>query len=421
VKVRAYLAVLLGFMLTAGSCTTVRANYFLLTDLTNTEKAELVFNKTRDQFQRELIRNRNYANAKKILTAFNDVLVLDPSHPQAEKFIAETEKIIGDTMERYLAGAEKLAALPERTAPQDYELLRTIRLAGTLDDANLRIIELEAEFLELKRLAIETRLERLRLLQPELMAENSPPEFQKKLKTADAVIDQILDIEPRQREAVRVQRDLSVKAGEFAAQDIEMAEKSLDAKKFAEAEAAILRAEKAISSLSKEPNPRIQELKYRVYFQWAQLNYDQKKYQSAGDRTNQALAVKRSAEALALKTRINQAAGVRDYDAEIGDILASIDGLLARQNVAAALNAIEANLARMKNAANRKALAERRQTAGELLAKIYRDGIALYNEEDYEGAASKFKLVAAADAGYEQADAYLDKANAKVRALSGGE
>jgi len=420
VKLRAYFAGLLGFMLAAGSCTTVRANYFLLTDLTNTEKAELVFNKTRDQFQREIIRNREYANAKKILTAFNDVLVLDPSHPQAEKFIAETEKIINDTMNRYLAGAEKLAAQSGRTEPQDYELLRTIRLAGSLDDTNRRVMELETEFLELKRSATAARLERLRLLQPELMAENSPQEFQKKLKTADTLIDQILEIEPREREALRIQRELSVKAGEFAAKDIETAEKNLNVKKYAEAEAAILRAEKTVSALSREPNPRIQELKYRVYYQWAQLYYSQKKYQSAGDRTNQALAVNRSAEALALKTKINQAASVRDYDAEIGDILASIDSLLARQNVAAALNAIEANLARVKNAANRTALAARRETARELLAKIYREGMELYNEEDYEGAVSKFRLVTAADAGYEQAGSYLDKANAKVRALSGG-
>jgi len=53
------------------------------------------------------------------------------------------------------------------------------------------------------------------------------------------------------------------------------------------------------------------------------------------------------------------------------------------------------------------------------LKPVYTAGIDAYNEEDYELAQDKFSQIVEIQATYEQAQAYLDRANSKLRALSG--
>jgi len=167
------------------------------------------------------------------------------------------------------------------------------------------------------------------------------------------------------------------------------------------------------------PNPQIQTLKYQIYYGWGTELFTAKKYQSASDKTAMAIAVNRSTEAVALKTKISNAASVRNYDAEISDILESVDALLARGDLTGAQDAIQTNLPKLKIQANKNSLSAKKDAINSQLKKLYQDGIALYNEEDYEGALQKFRIVVKVNSAYEQAQAYVDRSTTKVRALTG--
>jgi hypothetical protein len=171
--------------------------------------------------------------------------------------------------------------------------------------------------------------------------------------------------------------------------------------------------------LTAESNPEIRSLKYDIYYAWANNLFSAKKYQQAGDKVAIALYADRTQAALALKAKINQAASVRDYDAEISDILDSVDSLIASGDLSGAQNDIQTILPKLKKQANKDALSARTAQVQAQVKQLYQDGIDRYNQEDYSGAKAKFAIVVDVNADYEQAQAYLDRTNTKIRALSG--
>lgn len=110
-----------------------------------------------------------------------------------------------------------------------------------------------------------------------------------------------------------------------------------------------------------------------------------------------------------------------DFDADIAEILASVDARLDRNDAAGAMELIETNLPKLKVQSNKDKLAAKKDAVRFQLKAAYQAGISLYNEEDYEGARQKFRAVLAIDSGYEQAQAYLDRTQTKIRALSGND
>jgi len=73
----------------------------------------------------------------------------------------------------------------------------------------------------------------------------------------------------------------------------------------------------------------------------------------------------------------------------------------------------------LKNQANKNNLSAKTDKVNAVLQTMYQEGISRYNEEDYAGAQTKFAMVVKTKADYEQAQAYLDRTNTKIRALSG--
>jgi len=120
-----------------------------------------------------------------------------------------------------------------------------------------------------------------------------------------------------------------------------------------------------------------------------------------------------------VKATAKKAPAARDYDADIQEILGSIDVQIKAKKPAEAMNLVRTNQSRLKAQANLDKLAAKTAEIKKLVASMYQDGIAAYNDEDYETARAAFLKVVQYDAGYEQAQAYLDRAETKLRALSG--
>ncbi len=115
----------------------------------------------------------------------------------------------------------------------------------------------------------------------------------------------------------------------------------------------------------------------------------------------------------------NATAQSPDYDANIAVVIASIDAHIKTQNPEAAISLVRENKSRMKKKENLDQLTQKESEVVNLVKTLYGEGIRLYNDEDYDAAKTKFTAVVQYSANYEQAQAYLDRTNTKIRALTG--
>ncbi|HKL85622.1 MAG TPA: hypothetical protein VJ861_04765 [Treponemataceae bacterium] len=399
------------------SCTTMRTNYFLIADLENEKKAELLFEQSKESFKADVIEKKEYSKIKAIRTAFTDVLKLDPTLVEAEKLLTELDIYVEKNTTEYKKKITALSEVQKRTRPQNYEYLIAIQRITELDSKNKEMKQLKKETATLRDSEITLMVEELSELHGVIMADKNQVSVLKRLKIAHNLIDSISTLTPSNKEVLVIKEDFNMKINEFVENDITIAKQKLEQKQYYDAEGSILKAEKTLSTMTSEPSTQVQDLKYKIYFNWASQYYATAKYQSAGYRANQALSIYKTNEAYALKTKINKAASVRDYDAEITDIISSVDSLLDQDKLSDAMNIIQANTPRMKKQANVTMLNEKKNLITQVAARIYKEGVTLYTEEDYERAALKFSAVVAFDKEYEQARSYLDKATTKFQAL----
>jgi hypothetical protein len=110
---------------------------------------------------------------------------------------------------------------------------------------------------------------------------------------------------------------------------------------------------------------------------------------------------------------------VRDYDSEIDDIVATIDAQIDNERYVSAWQAISSYSDKVVQASSQTKLSARKAKVLDAIKQVYADAVVSYNNEDYAEAKAGFRVVAAISPGYEQAQAYLERSNNKIRALGG--
>lgn len=403
------------------SCATSGSNAFLINETTPQEKAQFLFSEGKDRYQTEILENNNLAMLPKVRQFFTEALALDPLHPEAQKYIDDLDAFRLKKLNSYKASAQRLAASGKRTPAQDYELVYDAKLAGDLDAGDKDVQKLASSIKDVRTSVIAGKEKDLAAALAKIEAEKNQQAAIKQIKDASRILADLKKVDPANKAASDADAKLNAKVDAFVQKDMDAANKALAAKKYADAEAAILRVERTFAAVSQKPEASATALKYQIYFGWASSLFDAKKYQSASDRAAVAVKTNRTLEAVALKAKIDKAASAHDFDADIADILAAVDARIASGDPAGAMALIGDNLGKLKVQANKDNLAAKKDAVRAQLKAIYQDAIGLYNEEDYEGARQKFKAVVTADPGYEQAQAYLDRTETKIKALAGND
>jgi hypothetical protein len=401
------------------SCVTSRIDTFLVNELSPKEKAAILFDRCVKTYNEDVIGKGDVSSVNRLRADFNEVLDLDPLNTDAEKYIADLDSWADRRFALYLKNASALAASAKRTDAQNYDMILAIENAARLKSGNKDVTKLQTSTKDVRANVIQTRVNQLKDLQLKIKTENDQQKLVKLIRSSDALLDQINAIDPNNGETKTMRKETDARVKELVEKDLKIAREKLEAKKYADAETALLRADKSVAAITNEKNAEVQDLKYKLYYSWGSSLYSAKKLQSAGEKANLALKANETREAALLKAKIDKAATTRDYDADIDDILSSVDSLLAKGDPASALATIKSNLPNLKMPANKASLSAKQDLVFAQRDRIYKDAIALYNDEDYEGARQKFQIVTAIDASYEQAQSYLDKANTKIKALSG--
>lgn len=401
------------------SCTSLRTNMFLIRETTPQQKAALLFKEGLTQYNEDLIERNDLKAIPKIRRYFADALAIDPSHAQAAQYIATLDSFRQKSFDLYMKTANSLYAKEKRTEAQNYEMVLAVQKASDIQNSGSELAKLKTNTKDIRIGVIQTKVSQILALEPKMLTEKNQLAQAKLLKDTDKLVQEVQNLDPSNKDADRTRKEIDILAEGLAQKDIQSAKEKLAAKKYADAETAVLRAEKTLATVTAEPNKPLQTLKYQIYYSWSVSLLGTKKYQTATDKANLAIMVNKTQEAVALKTKITREASVRDYDADISDILDSVDASLARGDTASAKSVIETNLPKLKNQANKNSLSAKTEKVDALVQSLYQDGISRYNEEDYAGAQSKFAMVLKTKADYEQAQAYLDRTVTKIRALSG--
>lgn len=408
-----------GLLVVLSSCTSMRANMYLIKQLTPQDKAEYLFNEGVDLYNSELLDRNNLKAIPKIRQYFTDTLKLDPEHPKAQLYITKIDSFKKNQFDVYIARAKALQDKDKRTDSQNYAMVLAIKKAGDIKSIDTDLIKLKTTTISDRNAVITAREEQVGATQARILAEKNPQTLTKLLNDISKPMTELLAVDPGNPVATKSQKDLDAYVASLSQKDIDTAKTKLSAKKYGEAETAVLKAERNLTALTGEPNPQVQTLKYQIYYAWGSDLLAAKKYQSASDKASLAIAVNRTQEAVDLKSKITKAASERDYDADIDDILASVDSRLDRGDPAGAMNVIQSTMPKLKVQANKNSLSSREDQVIAQMKQLYDAGIAQYNEEDYVGAKQKFNVVVKIDSNYEQAQGYLDRANTKLRALNG--
>lgn len=407
-----------GGCLIATSCAS-RIDTFLVNELSQKEKAAILFDRCVKTYNEDVVGKGDVSLIARLRADFNEVLDLDPLNADAGKYIDELDSWADRRFSQLLKNASALAASAKRTDAQNYDMVLAIEKASRIKDGNKDLAKLQTATKSVRTNVIQTRVAQLKDLQTKIKAENDQQKLVKLIRSSDTLLDQVNAVDPGNGDTKAIRKETDARVKGLVEKDLKIAKEKLEAKKYADAETALLRADKSVAAITDEKDADIQSLKYKLYYAWANSLYAAKKFQSAGEKANLALRASATREASILKSKIDKAAATRDYDADIDDILSSIDSLLAKGDPVGALSAIKSSLPNLKVQANKASLSAKQDLAFAQRDRIYKDAIALYNDEDYESARQKFQIVTAIDPAYEQAQSYLDKANTKIKALSG--
>lgn len=401
------------------SCATSGVNANLIKYTTDEEKADIMFAKGKALYVDEIKAKNNLAVVDDARRFLNDALTFNALHPEAQDYLDLIDGYIKTRLTANKNSATKLFAKKPRTDAENYRLILAITEAAALDKNDKDVQKLQASTKDIRASVISSKQTALTALQKKIATEKSETQLAKELREADLLIRDLQKIDPSNGTAASARALISKTGDTLVQKDIDAANKALTAKKYADAETAILRAEKNLAAVSQDPGTTIPSIKYKVYYWWAVEQYNAKNYKVSSEKIAKAIKIWRSQESATLKAKIDKALSTKDYDADIKAIIASVDDSLSKGDPASAMRIIDETTPKLKAQANIDSLTAKQADVRAMIKTIYQDGIARYNDEDYEGARQKFSIVVDVDPEYEQAQAYLDRSDTKIRALTG--
>ncbi len=394
---------------------------FIAKEVSAVDKADFLFKQGVAQYEDLLMDKNDLKSIPRVRKFFENALLADPLHPQAQSWIEKVDAFGSKRYAGYIETAQKLLAKGKRTKAEDYEMVLAVKKAGDIKSSDKELSKLRSDTAGVRKEIIQGRVAKISDAQTKILAQSNPKTLSKLVPVAGSLMAEIETIDPGNGDVKKAQAAIGGHITALAQKDIDTARESLENRKYGDAEAAIVRADKIVSGFDPGTDGEIKALKYQLYLRWGNALYGLNKFSLADQKAAKALSISRTTEAVSLKAKINKAtaAKVQDYDADIQDVLGEIDSLIAQGELVKAWGQVDANVALMKKKANKDQLEAKRDAIVEALKPMYNDGIAAYNEEDYELARDKFTVVTKIKPDYEQAQAYLDRTNGKLKALSG--
>ena len=400
----------------ASSCAS-QPDLFILSETTPREKSAILTAKGIDMYDTLLLEKNDVSAVPKIRLFFVNALLADPLNKQAETYLIRIQSFKTERLAAYIKRAKALKDKKSLTDRESYDLCLSVRHALDLDASSPEALKLEKDIADVSKQVIEKRVAALDALEKRLMVEKADAEAI--IPQTTRLINEITQIDSGNSNAAAFRKDIDAFVAERIRKDTDVAKAALSKKNWAGAEAAVLQAERILEGLGRSLTPEIKSLRRQTYLEWAKVLFSQGKYELADVKVSAALVIDSDPVALDLKARIFAARTARDFDSDLADALEAIDSRIASGDLSGAWVLIGVGLSLSKTSASKDQLTARKSTVQAKLGGVYERAVAAYNEEAYEDARDGLRTVIAIVPNYQQAAAYLEKVNIKLRALEG--
>lgn len=412
-------AIVAASALLAFSCLSNPMDKMVMDSLSPEQKSQILSDRGIGIYNRELVGKGDLSVSSQLRELFSSALKIYPDNKQAAAYLKKIDDYKKDKMDAYLSRAKALVDKKGRSDKEDYELVLSVQRAGELDPSTKELGKLKSDTADLRKNLMRKRVEALNASRKSLAADKNAAANDKLLTQLAKQASELKVLDPGNKDAAEAQKAIKAIADNKTKSLIDAAKASLAKKDYAGAKASGDKAAKALSQYGEGQNAELKALRYQIAFQWSKDQLAKKKYDLADQLADQALALNRSQEAQSLKADIAKAKSTRDYDAEIEDLAATIDGNIKAGQLLDAWNMIGDGVDKLKVQANKDRISSYRNQIRDRLKAIYTDAVNDYNAEDYESARDNLAIVLAITPDYEQAKAYYDKATNKLKALGG--
>jgi hypothetical protein len=390
---------------------------FLVQKLDDQSKSKALTDAGIEEYDLHIVHRQEYDRLASIKEYFSVALRIDPTNEQAQQYLSLIENYKNRKIKASLTAATKTLAKPKRTDDDNYALFVSLQTASRLDPGNPSVQKMLGDTSQDRAKLVDGYLSRSRDAAGSVDAKSSDAAREKAYADAYLYAMKAREVDPRsgaaQGQAVSTKAELTkmVSARSAAVQ------KMVAAGRFSDARGQVT----ALNTLNRRTGNSFEadakNASYSLNFSWAKYLYRQKDYGTAEVKTDAALAVSRTDEAIALKRRLSDLRSKADAGASFDAGLAEVDRLIGAGEMLAAYRRIETMSRSTKDLARQGQLDDRGQKIEASLKDFYDRGVEAYRDEDFKTAIDLLQTVVGIDVNYEQAGDYLDKARSKQKLL----
>ncbi len=399
------------------SCASVGDDLFLLRSLDPVAKANTLTEAGIELYTVRLVQRAEYEAVKEVRRFFDAALRYDPSSARAKQYLDLVDTYLVTRLVANVKEADRLLAKKARTRDEEYLMVAAVQKAVRLDSQNEDVRRLQRETESQRAVLVKEGLALERATVDKIAGTTSDDARDHLWIDAYLAAGRVLAIDAKNETALTEQaRTRGQVEGAFARR-IGAVKSLLGELKFTVSKAEIAE----MSELSRRSgglgDEAVRAATYELNYRWARWLCDQKEYASADVRVKAALAVQRSADAMALQKRIGEALAATAAGVSFETALKDVDRLIGAGELVAAAGRLEPLERSTVEPAKVQQLDTRRQRIRAFLPDLYARGLAAYREENFRDAIEALETVVRIDVGYEQAADYLEKARSKQRLL----
>ena len=408
------LALALAFL---GGCASLSDSRFFVKAVDDQQKAALLAEKGAALYESELVKAENYERIEEIRRYFETALRYDPENRRAARYIESLNSFVQTRVDKKIALALSLIKKPNRTEDESFQLCTALAEVSRLSPKNADIGKLKEESEPVRAALVASYAEKGKNINSSVKEGDGVEKTEQAYLQALDFYRKVMLIDPENGQARSEKKALQDDLSPFFQAKKNGVEQMIAKGQFDQANKDLPELQSLDKKLDNRFEKELKALSYSLYYQWAKRSLAQKKYQTAGDLVEKALAVDKTSEAVSLKREIFARKRTLEEGADFEALLEYVDSLIDQNRLGDANRGIENMLGKTADQGRTRQLEQRKARVRALLPDLYKQGVDAYKEESFQKAVQTMGVVVDVDPDYEQAASYLEKARSKQRLL----
>jgi tetratricopeptide (TPR) repeat protein len=400
-----------------GGCASFSDSRFFVKAVDDRRKAELLTEKGAALYESDLVKAENFERIKEVRRYFETALRYDPENRTAARYMEYLNTFVQTRVNKKIALAGSLAKKPNRTEEENFQLCAAVAEASRLDPENDEIGKLKEDSEPVCAALAASYAEKGKNIRSSVIGGGGDEKTEQAYLQALDYYRKVLVVDPENKRARSEKKALQDDLSPFFQRKRAEVEQKIAKGQFDQANKDLAALRAFDKKLDGRFEREVKALSYSLYYRWAKRSLEQKKYQTAGDLVDKALAVDKTPEATNLKREILARKRTLEEGVDFEAFLEYVDSLIDQNRLGDANRSIEKVLGKTTDQGRTRQLEQRKARVGALLPDLYKQGVDAYKEESFQKAIQSLGVVVDVDPDYEQAASYLEKARSKQRLL----